>query len=282
MTRMVITSTAASGHANKRTATPLSATVVAVGCSGVDPIFNLNGRGGMPWIVQQVTGTLPTLIKSTRPGASIIFNRDNAPPSPQPYVWQDMSPYPVIHLSDNPNLDGLRNGLTLNEWAQKAWVEGNGGAGAEILLWSLQPVLQNSATAQRNWIATNIARYDAAQDYCNARRPGTQPLVRQIPGLQLAQRFLEDQEAGLSPGGSATWFNDLYGDTFHYANDIKGTYITSVINAACTYGIDPKLMPNNLPVAGGFTTAEAIYVKNCVSDVVKAFERSGVNTTAWS
>jgi hypothetical protein len=278
MTRMTVTSTAPSGHANKRTPTSTSATVVGVGCSGTDPIFI---NGGIAWLVAQATGTTPNFVKSTIPGASIIFNRDNAPGAGQPWVYQNMAPYSCIHLGDNPNLDGLLNGLTLNQWAQKFWAEGNGGAGGEILLWSLQPVLQTTATAQRNWINANAARYDAAQDYCNVRRPGIQPLVRQIPGLQLMQRFFEDQEAGLAPGGSATWFRDLYFDTFHFITDAKGAYITSVIGAACMYGIDPKTMPNNLNTASGFTTAEAIYIKNCVSDVVKAFERSGVNTSAW-
>jgi hypothetical protein len=33
-------------------------------------------------------------------------------------------------------------------------------------------------------------------------------------------------------------------------------------------------------VAGPNITAEALYIKNCVSVVVKAFNRSGVNTNA--
>lgn len=282
MTRMVITSTAASGHPNKRTATLPAATVAGVGCSGSDPIWQ---NGGIAWLVGQATGTTPNFVKSTIPGASIIFNRDNAPGAPQPHVWPNMAPYSALHLGDNPNLDGLLDGLTLNQWAQKFWTEGNGGAGGEILLWTLQPVLQSTATAQRNWINLAVSRYNAAQDYCNVRRPGTLPLVRQIPGIQLFTRFFEDQEAGLAPGASTTWFRDLYTDTFHISYN-KITYIASVIGAACMYGIDPKLMPNALQTSNGsfpnFTTAEAIYVKNCVSDVVKAFDRAGVNTSAWT
>lgn len=276
MTRLVLNSTAASGHANKRTPTSPSATVAGVGCSGSDPIWS---NGGIAWLVQQATGTLPSFAKSTTPGAPIGWHRTN-PPAFGPAVWPNMGLYSCIHLGDNPNLDNLQDGVILNEWAQKFWTEGNGGAGGEILLWSLQPILQSTPTAQRNWFNSAVSKYDAAQDYVNARRPGTQPLLRQIPGLQLFQRFFEDQEAGLAPGASATWFRDLYTDTFHMVGG-KIAYMASVIGAACMYGIDPKTMPNDMQTASGFTVSEAQYVKARVSDVVKAFDRSGVNTTGW-
>lgn len=277
MTRMTITSTATSGHMNKRTPTSPSAIVAGVGNSGIDPIFN---NGGAAWLVGQATGITPNIVKSTSPGAPIGWHQTN-PPSFGPDVWNNMALYSAIYICDNSNFDNLQNGVILNQWAQKFWAEGNGGAGGEIILWAPQPRLQSTPVAQRNWFSAAVARYDAAQDYCNVRRPGTQRLLRQSPGLYLFQRFFEDQEAGLAPGASTTWFSSLYTDTFHMQRD-KVAYIASVITAACMYGLDPKLMPNDLNAASGFTTAEAIYIKNCVSDVVKAFDRSGVNTSAWT
>jgi hypothetical protein len=140
------------------------------------------------------------------------------------------------------------------------------------------PVGQTNA-AVLNTLAGNEQIYNTRQDFVNARRPGRQPLLRQIPGLQLFRRFVLDQIAGLTPGGSPIWYYDQHTDGFHMEAG-KIAYIASVMSAACMYGMDPKTFPNTMRIESGFTTAEAIYVENCVSDVVKAFDRSGVDTSA--
>ena len=279
MVDVILTSTAATGHVNFRTPTPTNVTSVGVGCSGSDPVWNL---GGIAWITQQVLGgTAPNFVKSSTPGAPISWHIAHPTPSFGPNVWDNMGLYHTLHLGDNPTLDGIQDPSILNQWAQKFWAEGNGGAGGEVLLWTLQPIYNANVATMQAWIANAEIEYNQAQDYCNVRRPGTQRLVRQIPGLQLFKRFLDDQEAGLSPGASSTWFANLYTDTFHMIRT-KIAYMASVIGAACMFGIDPKTMPNDMQTASGFTVPEAQYVKNCVSDVIKAFNRSGVNTTSWT
>ena len=275
MTKAVITSTAQSGHINFRAATPTGGKSIGVGCSGSDPIWN---NGGIAWIVGQVLGATPLFDKCTTPGAPITIHMVD-PPQFGVRAWTNMATYEFLHIGDNPNLDGIHNPANLHQWVQKFWAEGNAGAGGETLLWTLQPVYNANPATLTAWMANAETEYNAAQDYCNARRPGTQRLVRQVPGLQLFRRFHEDQQAGLAP--TATWFSDLYVDTFHMVAG-KIAYIASVIGAACMYGIDPALMPNDMQTASGFTTAETLYVKARVSATIKGFARAGVNTSAWA
>lgn len=278
MTRAILTSSAASGHVNYRAPTLPTASAVGVGCSGSDPVWNL---GGIAHLARQGLGLgyTPAFAKSTTPGAPINHHISNPNPSFGVNVWQNMGLYSCLHLGDNPNLDGIHNPAWLNQWAQKFWEFGNGGAGGEVLLWTLQPILNADVGALQAWIANAELEYDRAQDYVNVRRPGTQPLLRQIPGLQLFKRFLDDQIASAAP--TPTWFNDLFIDSFHL-NLGKGAYVTSMIGAACMYGIDPFDMPNDMQTASGFTVPEAAYVKSCVSDTIKNFSRAGVDTSGWA
>lgn len=276
MTRAILTSAATGGgHMNVRAPAAPTDAAIGVGCSGSDPIWN---RGGIAWIVGQVLGTTPTFDKCTTPGAPIFLHRTNAPAFGV-FAWENLEDYEFLHIGDNPNLDGIHDPAILNSWAQKFWSEGNGGLGGETLLWTLQPVFNANVTTLQAWIANAEFEYDRAQDYCNVRRPGTQRIVRQIPGLQLCKRFLDDQVAGLAP--TPTWFNDLYTDTFHMVGG-KIAYIASMIGAACMYGIDPFDMPNDMQTASGFTVPEAAYVKSCVSDTIKNFSRAGVDTSGWA
>jgi len=275
VTRAILTSTAASGHQNVRVPTPTSGASIGVGCSGSDPIWN---KGGIQWLVQQKLGVSPLFDKCTTPGAPITVHMTN-PPSFGVYAWQNMATYEYLHIGDNPNLDGIHDPSKLHQWAQKFWAEGHAGAGGETLLWTLQPVYNANATTFLAWIANAENEYNIAQDYCNVRVPAGKRLVRQIPGLQLFRRFFQDQQAGLAP--TATWLADLYTDTFHMVQG-KISYIASVIGAACMYGIDPRTMPNDMQTASGFTVPEAQYVKACISDTIKAFQRAGVNTAAWT
>jgi hypothetical protein len=275
MVRAVLTSTAQTGHTNFRTFTPLSGRTLGVGCSGSDPVWQ---DGGVQWIMQQVTGTTPLFDKSTIPGAPIFYHIDH----PNPYGisgWEDCVDYEYLHLGDNPGLAGIHDPAYLNQWAQKMWAQGNNGQGGEVLLWTLQPYLFDRAIpALLAWIDNAELEYNRAQDYCNARMPGGKRLLRQIPGVQLFRRFFQDQRDGLAP--SPNWMLDLYVDDFHFVRG-KDSYIASIIGAACMYGIDPMVMPNDMQVPSGFTIAEAGYIKARVSQTVKAFNRSGVNTAAW-
>lgn len=283
MVRAVITSTALTGHTNFRAPTPVTASSIGVGCSGSDPIWN---AGGMAYLVQQAKGATPKFDKNTIPGAPIDYHMTHAPEFGGLFAWNMLQNYEYLHIGDNPGLAGLIDPIYLNQWAQKFWSLGNGGAGGEVLLFSLQPVLSFNATTMANTIANNIIVHNRAQDYANARRPDVKRLVRQIPLLQLCKRFFEDQQAGLAP--TATFFYDLYHvdpeggqDNFHWTFG-KGSYVHSAISAACMYGIDPMTLANDMQQPSGFTPAEVQYIKTCISQTIKGFARAGVDTSGWA
>jgi hypothetical protein len=281
MTQIIATSTARKGHvANYRTPSASGVSIIGSGCSTTDPYFDGGGATAMMRTAMGV-GSGYTLTKSTTPGSSMKFRSQN-PPSAQPDPWASMSGYSALIIGDNPDMDSwaYTPGIVL-DWATKAWA-----VDAEFIIWNPQAYGRDSGRTYQQMIdyyLLQIQRHEAWQDEVNAQLPAGQKRVRLFPGANVYLSMLRDQLAGNAP--TSTWYDDLYYHTdglgIHMLS--LGSYISSMVVAACLWGIDPLNLPNTCgTLNGGAAFTDAAYIKAKVSKIIKDYSRAGVNTGAWA
>jgi len=259
MTRIIVNSTAASGHpANYRTPSLSTDSLVRSGCSTTDPYLL---SGGAPALVRAAMSveTGYNIAKSTIPGSSMYYRSQNVPGSGQPNPWTSMSGYSALIIADNPNMStwAYTPGHVV-AWAQKAWA-----VEAEFLIWNPQAYgLNNGFTRQQilDYYDLQITRHEAWQDEVNSQLPADQKFCRLFPGANIYLSIMQDQIDGNAP--TTTWYDDLYlTDDGIHMGDIGG-YISSMVIASCVWGIDPFDLPDTCgTLDSGNPFTDANYIK---------------------
>lgn len=279
-----------------RAPSPLTQPMVGVGLSLTDPIFH-GGLGGDPaqpsgqgvgWVANQLIGSNTSQIwKSTIPGAPARKHwTDRTTNDPRLLA----SRYALMMLTTGytmmlPEANASEKAALLTEhlmFAQHWWTFANGGAGGEILLWSNWGIRGGSTADWEVLWSHKIAEYERVMDHCNLQRPANRLPLRIIPGVQMFRQFHLDIAAGTAPATFTEFFNV---DQVH-VNRI-GSYACIIMHMACVFGIDPVTLPTSIPNLETVderapTVEEAQYVQGVASAVVKAYPRSGVDTSAWA
>ena len=278
--RLVLNSTAPSGHQWKRPSSEASVAAIASGNSLTDPIFTggVYGNVGVSWLINQLVGSVVSNIaKSTQPGSAMSYRWANAtvPPDAKTLI-ADYDLLILTDLSTNfdtdvypPTAAGLPAEALL--WANHAWANG-----AETILWC--PNARQDKPDIAAQYANRFELWAKIQDYCNAALPAGKKPVRLIPGAWLWHQFWLDQQAGLCP--TPTWYDDLFVDAVHPGG--ISSYIFCLIHAVCIYGIDPYLLADAIPGIATPTPADVAYIKAHMKALVKSFDRGAVDTTAWA
>jgi len=280
MMRMVLKSTAPSGHQWKRPSSATSVTAIASGNSLTDPIFTggVFGNKGTSWLINQYAGSVVSgIAKSTQPGSPMSYRWANAtvPPDAKTLI----ADYDLLILTDvstnfdtdvyPPTAAGLPAEALL--WANHAWTNG-----AETILWC-----PNARQDKANIAAQYANRFELwakIQDYCNAALPAGKKPVRLIPGAWLWHQFWLDQQSGQCP--TPTWYDDLFIDAVHPGG--ISPYIFCLIHAVCIYGIDPYLLADAIPGIATPTPEDVAYIKAHMKNLVKSFDRGGVDVSGWA
>lgn len=278
--RLVVNSSATSGHTGRRMASPLAVTAIASGNSLMDPIFagGVFGNKGVSWLINNYHGSIvSTIAKSTIPGSSMAYRWTTATDAPD--AKTSIANYQLLIMTDlssncdtdtyQPTQDALPTDALL--WAQLAWANN-----AEMILWC-----PNARLDKPDINAQYLHRFELwgkIQDKCNTNLPSGKKPVRLIPGAWLWHKFWLDQQAGLTP--SATWYNDLFIDEVHPGG--ISPYIFCLIHAVCIYGIDPYLLADAIPGVTAPTPTEVEYIKSNIKALVMASPRGAVDTSAWA
>lgn len=164
-------------------------------------------------------------------------------------------------------------------WINHAWENGNGGAGAEVMLYSVWNEWTNPGpTARadetiytfRERLDIDGARWEEMQDFANEVRPAGMPYIYMIPGHAMWARIYDDIQAETAP---FTGIGDLFGDEIH-PNSIGG-YALACLMWACIHHRDPAELPDTLDGSLN-TTAQANYIRTMVWDLVRSYPRTGV------
>lgn len=186
-----------------------------------------------------------------------------------------------VPLQPNPTFFAEGTLYYLNLWVNHAWTEGNGGNGAEVMIFSSWIYWQHSddpppydtewAIPFRERLDIDGGRWEMMQDTANANRPEGMPYIYMIPGHRLMMRIFDDIAASTAP---FTSIGDLFADDIH-VNDI-GQYAMTCLVWACVFHRNPTELPNTLDPSDTLTAAQAAYLKAAAWSVARGYARAGV------
>lgn len=285
MIRAVVTASSTGNHPGfARTPSPFNTPIVHSGNSLTDITFQGSAFGLSGMVNAMAGSSVAANQRSTIVGSPMSVRWTDGPSAVTVDAKATIGIYKALVLTDvstnfNTNsFSGTVEQLPTDclNWVNLAWTQGDGGAGAETLLWCTWAPRDDPPDANAQYL-TRIQRWSELQDYCNARRPQGQKPVRLIPGSWLWYEFWKDQQNGLTP--TATWYTDLYDDNIHQYR--TGAYISQLLHLCCIYGVDPLLAPATSAGVPALNTTELAYVRAKIKQVVRAVPRSGVDTSAW-
>jgi hypothetical protein len=229
---------------------PLTQRVIQSGHSLTDgilePLRDMVRAAGNPAVV---------IDKSTVPGSPMDWRWTN-PPEGEPDARHDIDGYDTLVLTERVSLSGtmpwhnsVDQGLL---WFNNAWENGNGGDGAQTVLYATWVDIDSGPDAAnpfndpegnipfRDRLPLEMARWETIQAHVNDNRPkGSQPMLM-IPGPDLMAAIYDEIAAGDAPG--LTDISDLFEDTIHLSN--IGEYYIALAHFAVIYGRDPRGMQN--------------------------------------
>jgi hypothetical protein len=245
--------------------------------------------GSNPWpgrlilATETQPGTRPrdTIARSVIPGSPLRWRWNNASRSPD--ARQDIADYELLVTTEAvPLRTGRLDGSIgwLNRWVEHAWTRGNGGRGAEVMLYSTWVHWRRGKDEDdpdrdlpfRDRMDRQGAAWERMQDEANAARPSGMPPIYMIPGHVLMMRIDADITAGRAPGLGS--IGDIFGDSIHL-NDI-GKYAVTCLVYAVIYQRDPRELPDRLSDEDSLSPAQARYFKALAWEVATSYDRAGV------
>ncbi|MFN4128361.1 MAG: hypothetical protein ACK4GC_00865 [Paracoccaceae bacterium] len=272
-----------------RTASPMTVRQIHSGHSLTDTYATHPWPGRLILATEAKRGTRPydTIKFSNIPGSPMRWRWDN--PTYYPDARQNIDEFELLVITESVPLltyeeyfrdDTLHH---LDLWVANSWAKGNGGEGAEVMLYSTWINWQHTGSEPDTHAEANLpfrerldlegARWERMQDNANANRPEGMPLIYMIPGHRLMMRLYDDIETGRAPG--LTSIGDVFLDDIHL-NDL-GQYAITCLVYAVIYQRDPQELPNRLAVPiDTLSPEQARYFKDIAWDVARTYRRSGV------
>lgn len=258
-----------------------STRVVESGHSLTDPIPPMLSR------MVVAAGGKPSIARSTIPGSPMDWRRNN-PTDPLPNAWTDIQDYELLVLTERVSLsttvqwhDSENEAL---RWVENAWTKGNGGKGAETMLYASWihitsgPNFDNFNKDPEGHVPFRLRlpmeweRWEKIAAHVNANRPEGMPPVRMIPGPLLFAALYDAVEAKQAP--DLEKMEMLFTDAIHI-NDI-GAYFISLAHYAMIYGGDPRGLPADVGQDQPLTPALAAFMQELVWKVLNDYEGSGL------
>jgi hypothetical protein len=263
---------------------PLTTKVIQSGHSLTDPIFEplramvvASGNRGV------------VITRSTIPGSPMDWRWNNESGNGPDDARKDIGKYELLVTTERVSLSGTfpwhNSPDEALRWFTHAWTEGNGGDGAETILYATWVDIDSGPDAEnpyndpdghipfRERLPREMGMWEQIQDHVNANRPEGSPPMRMIPGPLLMAALYDAIDAGEAPG--FTDISDLFLDTIH-VNDL-GAYFIALAHFAVIYERDPRGLPNRLGMPTSPTRDQAEWMQELVWKVVTEYEGSGVS-----
>lgn len=171
------------------------------------------------------------------------------------------------------------------KWFDHAWKNGNGGKGAETVLyaswisWKSGPgaddtydLPDESQIPFRERLDVEMGHWQGIADHVNANRPQGSPAMRVIPGPKVMAAIQDAITAGTAPGLIS--IEQLFEDDIHI--NALGAYAISLAHFAVIYGRDPHDVPILRGEADWPAAVQQEWMKDLVWDVVRNYPDSGV------
>jgi hypothetical protein len=264
---------------------PLNLRIIQSGHSLTDPILD-----PLRAILFAAGNRGATVDRSTIPGSPMDVRWNNDPGYGQPNARHDIEDYEVLVLTERVSVqvtidwhNSLDQALT---WFNHAWTDGNGGKGAETILYATWVGIDSGPGAVnphndpqgfipfRKRMDLEMASWQSILDHVNANRIAGSPPMRMIPGPLLMAELYDAIERGEVPG--ITTIADVFSDDIHL-NDL-GAYYIALAHYAVIYNRDPRGLPNRLGMATSPSRELATWMQDTVWRVVSSYEGSGVGS----
>jgi hypothetical protein len=240
--------------------------------------------GSQPWPGRLILATdavlgrssTDTIYRSIIPGSAFEWRWENSDARPKIGDFELLVTTERVPLEENAEYFAQGTLTWFDRWVELAGTKGNGGRGAEVMLysgWVSWPKGEDDATPFRARMDRQARLWEEIQDHGNANRPKGMKPIYMIPAHLLMMRIYDDIEAGRAPGLSS--FSDILVDDIH-VNDI-GQYAVTVLVYATIYQRNPAELPDKLAIKEDTLTPEqARYFKKIAWDIVRSYPRSGV------
>ena len=262
---------------------PLTSRVIQSGHSLTDPIPPVLTR------MVHAAGGSGVIAQSTTPGSPMEWRWKH--PTASPDARLQIADFDILVLTERVPLSNTlpwhSSEKSALEWYEHAWANGNGGKGAQTVLYASWvgidsgpegPNPYNDPEAHIPWrdrLPLEVARWEQIADYVNTNRPKGSPAMRVIPGPQIMAAVHDGIADGSAP--ELKDISELFSDTIHLSD--LGAYAISLAHFAVIYGLDPRDMPSNLGGGRSPNPAVADWLQEVVWKTVTAYERSGVSDT---
>lgn len=272
-----------------REASPLSVMQIHSGHSLSDAYMANPWPGRLILATETRRGTRPhdTIFNSSIPGAPMHWRWKN--PSAYPDARQNIDRFELLVITESVPLqvdEAYFKADTLDwmdRWVDHAWKEGNGGKGAEVMLYTSWVWWQHSGQPPEYDLEADIpfrkrldidgARWERIQDHANANRPEGMPPIYMIPGHRMLMRIYDDIQAGKAPG--LTSIGEIFADDIHL-NSI-GQYAITTLVYAVIYQRNPRELPDRLAIPDDrLSAAQARYFKQIAWEIATSYGRTGV------
>lgn len=234
---------------------PFSARVIQSGHSLTDPIVPM--LDAMVAAVGRAEARGRVIDRSTIPGSPMDWRWNNRP-AHGPDARHDIARYEVLVLTERVPLSNTlpwhQSDAMALRWANHAWTQGNGGRGAEVILYASWVALDSGPGYAnphgdpeghlpfRVRLPLEMARWQSIADHVNANRPAAAPPMRLIPGPLIMAAAHDAIAAGTAPGLRS--MADLFTDAIHL--NAAGSYLIALAHLAVIYGQDPREVPDRL------------------------------------
>ncbi len=259
---------------------PLTLRVVQSGHSLTDGIM-----APLKFLVASEGARGAMIDKSTIPGSPIDWRWNNSDRNNPTDARYNISRYDVLVLTERAPLTmtmpSHKSPVDALRWFTHAWNEGNGGQGAETILYASWANIDSGPDFEnpykdpdghipfRERLPREMRGWEGIQSYVNENRPAGTPPMRIIPGPRLMAAIYDEIEAGRAPG--LTDISDLFADGIHLSR--IGEYFMALAHFAVIYERDPRGLQNFDEVS----PEQAIWMQDLVWRILTEY-----NTHGWS
>ncbi|WP_374376325.1 hypothetical protein [Tabrizicola sp.] len=226
------------------------------------------------------------------------IDADTVPGSPIEIRWnergrtpdarEDLANYDVLVLTERVPVRSAMQWHRTKElsldWFNLAWTSGNGGRGAETVLYASWisttsgPGNQDAYDSEektipfRERLELEMGSWQEIADHVNRSRVEGSPPMRAIPGPLVMAAVYDAIAAGTAPGLTA--MTDLFEDSIHV--NYLGGFLIALAHFAVIYGRDPRSIPDLRGEGNWPSRDQADWMKQLVWDVVRAYPDSGL------